>query len=178
MQIILRINNNKIISGTVDNLLLSLTVSLPWTITSFLVGLVWFVRFVRSLLVGWTPLIGDRCLSSPLTGTFIAKHAELGTDKGKSERWSTSKIDNKHPTTRNRKRQPPTSANQQSAFDNLHLIKNNKQLLPTIITDNRNHHLTTNSQQPTAGKYGKTKKIRLKQQPSCTLKPQSSFWQL
>ncbi len=178
MQIILRINNNKIISGTVDNLLLSLTVSVPWTITSFLVGLVWFRRFgVRSLLAGWTPLIGGICLSSPLTGTCIAKHAELGTDKGKSERWSTWKIDNKHPTTRNRQRQPPTTANQQSAFDNLHLTKNNKQLLPIVITDNRNHHPTTNSQQPTAGKYSKTKKPGWSLF-SCPLSPQSSFGQL
>ncbi len=157
MQIILRININKI-SRTEVNLLLSLTVSVPWTITSFLVGLVWFVSFVRSLLSGWTPLIGGICLSSPLTGTCIAKHAELGTDKGKSERWATSKTDNKHPTTKNRQRQPPTSANQQSAFDNLQLTKNNKQVLPTVITGNRNHDPTINSQQPIAGKYSKIKK--------------------
>jgi hypothetical protein len=53
-------------------------------------------------------------------------------------------------------RQPQISSQHLTTY----LTTNNKQLLPTVITDNRNHHPTTNSdsQQPTAGKYSKIKK--------------------
>jgi hypothetical protein len=71
------------------------------------------------------------------------RHRKLTTN---TRQLGTASDNHRHPQIRS---QHLTTNNSQ---------KNNKQLLPTVITYNRNHHPTTNSQQPTAGKDGKIKK--------------------